>query len=104
MSDSTVRPVSALATALYFVLSLLGSVTLADKLSEAMVAARHVSNFEGASGLAAAMSIPTFVMILVATFWSLYFVLRRFPIALYAVLALFAMASVSTISLIASLL
>jgi len=89
---------------LSFLLSLLGSFPLASALVDAIVEARLVSRFEGASGMVAAMSIPPIFLFLLAIWWGDYFMLRRFPTVIYVLTACLAAASISTLSFIAGLL
>ena len=64
-------------SAVYFLLSLLAPWPLAWRLAEALVQARHVSNFEGAAGFAVVMQTPAWAGLMMLGLWIVYFFIRR---------------------------
>lgn len=65
--------------------------------------ARHVSNFEVASGYAAAMLIPIWFIVLVAVFWFAYWPLIRWPAVVAIATVVLALFALPIVPLIASL-
>jgi hypothetical protein len=95
--------ITAVLASLYFVAGPFATLSLAVKSATALVEARHVSNFEGASGYATMYQTPIWWLLYMALLVAAFVLLRRRPWLLAAAAAMLVVLSMPSISFIANL-